>query len=153
MRVRFNLTVIALAVTMILGAEIREAASQQGRIEFIKALLRERLEEAGVFDQWRREFQEMNAFMVMATPEATIVTIVESYVRLKASGRGEGEIFRWIEQQRSPIGSGPLPVPLTLQSYIRYRVDLEHGHTTLPLTDDFIAGAIRKSFRYFSTTR
>src|SRR5438552_317809 len=66
---------------------------------------------------------------VLGTPEATIVTIVESYISLKRLGIPESDILARIEKHRSMIGAGTLPTPLTLQSYVRYRVSLEYAHT------------------------
>ncbi len=150
----FNLIVETTVVAMILFAAPRVSAAQQEEIGFIKSLVRERLEQAGVFEQWRKEFEEMDNFMVMGTPEATLVTIVKSYLLLKANAWEDREIFRRIEDERRLLlGSAPLPSPLTLHRYVRHRIDLEHRHATVPLSDEFVARAIRKAVSHFSTPR
>lgn len=118
--------------------------------EFIKSLLRERIEAGGVFDQWRNEFDSMTEMMVMGTPEAAIVTIAETYAMAKRKGWEDKAIFAAIEQHRSQIGSGTLPSPLNLRTYIRYRLDIEHKTDGgIELTEEFVQSAIEKSLKYF----
>lgn len=121
------------------------------KLEFIKVLLRERLEAAGIFNQWRDEFDQMTETAVMGIPEATIVTIVETYAELRRRpGWTDEAIFTAIERHRNTfIPGGQLPTPLTLTRYVSYRLELEHGHGDLRLTDEFIADAVRRSLVYF----
>ena len=58
---------------------------------------------------------------VLGTPEASIVTIVESYVQLSRLGFPEREILRRIEKHRSMIGADTMPSPLTPEAVDRYR--------------------------------
>ena len=141
-----------------LKLQCQEADRQTGsyqpkptKTEFIKLLLRQRLEADGVFEQWLDEFNQMTEFQVMGTPEATLVTIVETYSELRRRGGLTDEaIFTAIERHRStPTEGGHLPNPLTLQSYVFYRVELEHGHGELRITDRYVADLIRSSLAYF----
>jgi hypothetical protein len=81
-------------------------------------------------------------------PESGIATIVESFVALKKYGVPEPEIFARIEAHRSSIGSGQIPNPLSLESYIRYRVEIEHSHGA-PISEEFLAEAIRACRQHF----
>lgn len=77
-------------------------------------------------------------------PESTIVTIVETYAMLKKHSVPDQEIFERIEAHRSSIGSGEMPRPLNLESYIHYRLDIEHSHGA-PISEKFISEAVRVS--------
>ncbi|MEX2164012.1 MAG: hypothetical protein WD823_07190 [Sulfuricaulis sp.] len=81
-------------------------------------------------------------------PESGIATIVETFATLKKHGVPESEIFARIEAHRSSIGSGRIPNPLSLESYIRYRIDIEHNHGA-PISEEFLAEAIRVCRQHF----
>ena len=87
---------------------------------------------------------------MLGTPEATIVTIVESYIQLRQLGFPDSEILTRIENHRSMIGSGTVPSPLTLRNYIRYRVSLEYAHTA-PVSDASLDSSIRAARDYFGS--
>jgi len=74
-------------------------------------------------------------------PEAAIVTIVETYALSLKSGAPEEAILNYIENHRSQIGAGTLPRPLNLDSYIKYRIEIEHSHGA-PISEEFISEAI-----------
>jgi hypothetical protein len=78
---------------------------------------------------------------LMGIPEAAIVTIVETYVLSLKSGAPEEAILNHIENHRSQLGTGTMPVPLNLESYIKYRIEIEHGHGA-PISEQFILKAI-----------
>src|SRR5690606_12556195 len=85
-------------------------------------------------------------------PESTVVTIVETYAILSKQGVAAEDIFQRIEAHRSPtMGSGDMPEPLTLDSYTRYRVNLEHQD--LPIPDRFIARATDEAKQHFDLLR
>ncbi len=86
---------------------------------------------------------------LMGIPEAAIVTIVETYALSLKSGAPEEAILNHIENHRSQIGSGTLPNPLNLESYIKYRIEIEHGHGA-PISEKFISDAIATSREYYS---
>lgn len=83
----------------------------------------------------------LGTMQLMGIPEAAIVTIVETYALSLKSGAPERAILEHIENHRSQIGSGTLPVPLTLESYIKYRLEIEHSHGA-PIGEDFITEGI-----------
>lgn len=78
---------------------------------------------------------------LMGFPEAAIVTIVETYALSQQSGASDEAIFDHIENHRSQIGSGTMPTPLNLESYIKYRIQIEHSHGA-PISEQFISDAI-----------
>jgi len=78
---------------------------------------------------------------LMGLPEAAIVTIVETYALSLKSGAPEEAILNHIENHRSQLGSGFMPVPLNLDTYIKYRIGIEHGHGA-PVSEEFISKAI-----------
>lgn len=86
----------------------------------------------------------------MALPEATIYRIVETHFRHKRLGHPDHEIFSWIEARRSEIGSGIMPEPLDLESYVKYRLDVEYGSRER-LSQQFIGQAIRFCQKYLNT--
>ena len=81
-------------------------------------------------------------------PECTIVTNVETYAMLKKQGVRDEDIFVRIEAHRASIGCGEMPTPLTLESYIQYRVDLEHSQR-VPISPEFVAEAVRICRRHY----
>jgi hypothetical protein len=84
---------------------------------------------------------EMGMIQRAGLPENTIGTIVETFALLKKNGVSESEIFARIEAHRSLMVSGQIPNPLSLESYIRYRVYLECSHGA-PIADEFLEEAI-----------
>jgi len=78
---------------------------------------------------------------LMGIPEAAIVTIVETYALSLKSGAPEEAILNHIENHRSQLGAGSMPVPLNLETYIKYRIEIEHGHGA-PISEQFITKAI-----------
>ena len=120
------------------------------KAELIRALLRERLEILGVFDKFRAEFESTPDVALMGVPEATIVVNVESYVALKRQGWDDGAIFARIEAHRATLGAtGVPPSPLTLETYIEYRLKLDHSEDT-PIPGGFVRRAIQRSLDFFS---
>ena len=81
-------------------------------------------------------------------PESTIATIVQTYASLKKHGASDEEIFSRIEAHRSSIGSGDIPSPLTLNSYVEYRLDVEHSHGA-PISSGSIAESVRTCCEHF----
>ena len=85
--------------------------------------------------------------VIMGLPEATIVTIVESYWMMKdMTTRSDKEILESIERHRKTLfpESRPMPAPLTLSNYIKYRLNIEHSHG-IPISNEFIDECIKKA--------
>ncbi len=74
---------------------------------------------------------------LMGIPEA----IVETYASSLKNGASEEAILHHIENNRSKIAVGDMPVPLNIESYIKYRIEIEHGHCT-SISEQFISKAI-----------
>jgi hypothetical protein len=92
----------------------------------------------------------LSEYMLMGLPEATIVTIVETYWQLNNQGLSEKEILETIENHRASFGDvGTLPSQLTLFNYIKYRLRLEHSHGA-PISDNFIEEAIKEATEAFA---
>ena len=81
---------------------------------------------------------------LMGIPEAAIVTIVETYALSLKSGAPEKAILNHIENHRSQLGTGSMPSPLNLESYIKYRIKIEHEHGA-PISEEFVSSAISKT--------
>ena len=92
---------------------------------------------------------QLSGLQLAGIPEGTIVTIVETWSQLIKKGIPEEEILMRIEEHRSSFGDyGELPKLLTLSSYIKYRLDLEHQDGP-PISEDFIDHAIEVSMKAF----
>ena len=92
---------------------------------------------------------QVSGLQLAGIPEGTIVTIVETWSQLIKKRIPEEEILIRIEEHRSSFGDyRELPSPLTLSSYIKYRLDLEHQDGT-PISEDFIDHAIEVSMKAF----
>ena len=93
----------------------------------IRCLLRQRVSQdpsAAAYGQGPEFADKMPTLMLMGTPEATIVTCVESWAQLKGQGLSEPAIAQKIAAFRggSSFGGGVVDV-------IRDRVLGEHGHS------------------------
>ena len=112
-----------------------------GRNDVIRALARKRLLEHGAPPFVLKELQELSDELLDGLPEGTILACAESLVSLTAQGLTERQAFEAIEQHRSQFKlGGGLPKPLTLASYVRYRLDLE-GVPGPPIADGYIGEA------------
>jgi hypothetical protein len=90
---------------------------------------------------------ELPEMVLLGLPEATIVSIVESYWMYKdMSTKSDKEILEAIERHRKKLfpESGPMPSPLTLSNYIKYRLNLEHSQG-VPISNEFINDSIKKA--------
>ncbi|MGI9250061.1 MAG: hypothetical protein ACR2PR_02535 [Pseudohongiellaceae bacterium] len=87
----------------------------------------------------------LSGIQIMGLPESTIVTIVQTWATLRKRGVSDEEIIMRIERHRSRFkDGGNLPSPLTLSSYIKHRVNLEHA-IGAPIEDSFIEEAVELS--------
>ena len=119
------------------------------KVAFIKSLVKKRIQKDPGMSM-TGNIDALSDTMLMGLPEATIVTIVETYLQLKRQGISVTESLKAIENHRASIGdSGILPSELTLSNYIKYRVGLEHSHGA-PITDEFVEAAIKETIDAFS---
>lgn len=98
----------------------------------------------------------LNRIKVLGLPEAKIVGIVETYTRLKKEGADSLTIIEMIEDHRSNIAlggtpGGIMPEPLTLRSYIKYRVALE-TQGLRPVDEEFIDYAMDAAWEAYTQT-
>jgi hypothetical protein len=97
----------------------------------IKRLAMERMAENGFPDLegMRRHIEGLSTFQLAGIPESTIEWIVRAYIANKKTGASDEEVFRVIEHHRVSNGgpSGVMPANLGLNTYIRYRVEIEHS--------------------------
>ena len=125
-------------------AGLSSTSSDFKKIAFIKSLVKKRIQNDSVMSMIGN-IDALSDTMLMGLPEATIVTIVETYFQLKKQGRSDTESLNEIESHRASFGdSGILPSELTLSNYIKYRVGLEHSHGT-SITDEFVEEAIKET--------
>lgn len=83
-----------------------------------------------------------------ARPEATLVAIVRGWHEFRANGYAEADIYREIEARRSrEYGAEPLPSDLTLESFARYRMRLEHPAEAALHEPEYVAQAVRLASR------
>lgn len=78
---------------------------------------------------------------LMSQPEGTIFKIVETHFKLKNQSFPDQDIFSWIEAQRYEFGTGIMPKSLDLESYVRYRVNIEQEHG-VRLSEQFVGLAV-----------
>jgi len=117
------------------------------RWDIVKQLARRRLMLQGASDAVLRALEEASEDVLMGLPENTLQTCAESLVVLTAQGLTEEEAFRRIEQHRSQFVPGTtLPRPLTLATYVRYRLDLESVPGP-PISDDYLTEAASYALR------
>jgi hypothetical protein len=120
--------------------------------DVIRALIIHRLGGSPDFDE--KMIKRMGKTQLMLSPESAIFEIVETVYKFRKYGRQVPEILAWIEVQRSKNGReimpsrGIMPKPLNLESYIEYRVDIEHGER---LSQKFIAEAIRICHKFLES--
>jgi hypothetical protein len=109
------------------------------KLELIRELLEQRMRDSGYDDmEYRLQIKELSNTQLIGTPEGTLVTIIDTVVKLQRKGAMLGQTLTSIENHRSRIGtepstfeeildiaSGPeagMSVPL----YCQYRMEIEH---------------------------
>jgi hypothetical protein len=86
-------------------------------------------------------------------PEATLVTVVRGWFELKADGHSDADILREIEGRREKAyGEEPLPGDLTLESYARYRLRLEHPKEEKAHDAIFVMQAVHRASQVIGGT-
>lgn len=126
--------------------------SPETKNDFIRSLVRNRVQKDPLMQGMGYDIgmvDSLDQSKIVGLPEATIAVIVETYSLLRRAGAAEHDTFERIEAFRAQHqpGTGPLPTPLTLDSYVAYRIEIEHGHARL--SKKFIASAILACREYF----
>lgn len=120
--------------------------------KLIKSLVRKRIQDDPFAKVLGIDVDALSDLELMGLPEATIVTIVETYYMMKhQENLPDEEIFEVIEAHRSIMSgdTGTMPSPLMLSSYIKYRLSLEHSHG-VPISSKFVDEAIEEAKRFFA---
>jgi len=110
--------------------------------ELIRELVKMRINRPALFsnDVSEHDVDRMGAIMLNSLPEGTIVTIIETYIKLGQQGLSDQEIFYRIDSRRP--GQGVMPSPLTLSSFIQYRLDIEVKNPLIVISPFFIHEAV-----------
>ena len=109
-------------------------AAGGNKLDLIKQLLISRIENdlaatrAGLTPFAVRQLSDLD---LLASTEALIVTIVETYQKLCSQGLSDDSIIEKIEAGRKSLGDRGVP-PKILSLFIRHRVDIEHQGPELP---------------------
>jgi hypothetical protein len=119
--------------------------------DLIKNMVRKRVQNDPITKKLGIDVDALSDLELMGLPEATIVTIVETYCTMKRQANlPDEDIFEAIEAHRSMFGdTGTMPSSLTLPSYIKYRLGLEHSHG-VPISTKFIDEAIEEAKKFFT---
>ena len=126
------------------------------KIELIRELLEQRMRDIGYDDMhFRLQIKQMGNMQLMGTPEGTLVSIIETVIKLQRSGVLITQIIDKLEDHRRRIGhdaSSYLTIKQTAQSrddagsaipmYCKYRLDLEYP--TQPISDEHFSSAFEQ---------
>jgi hypothetical protein len=141
---------------LLLGNFSKEHFGLPRKIEVIKNLVKKRIQNDTALSTLEKpdtiSYITSDEKLLMGLPEATIVTIVATYLQFKNSGLSDKKIFEVIERHRDRFGNvGDMFLELTLSNYIKYRVKLEHSSgDEVPITDNFIEEAIKETIAAFN---
>jgi hypothetical protein len=118
--------------------------------DLIKNLVRKRIQNDPIA-KMLGNVDDLPDSVLMGLPEATIVTIVETYCVMKQQANLPDEvILEAIEAHRSTFGdTGTIPSLPTLSSYIKYRLSLEHPHGA-SISNTFVDKAIDEAKKFFT---
>jgi len=108
------------------------------KIELIRELVEQRMRDHGFDDmEWRLKVKTLGNMELMGTPEAAIVTIIETVLKMQKRGMLLWQILESIESHRSSLGHNPSDFAEILEvargrdagesvpMYALYRVNLE----------------------------
>jgi hypothetical protein len=96
-------------------------------VTLTRTLVKERINSIP-FLQVLGNVDELSDIQLMGLPEATIITIIQTYYELTNKGISEQEALKIIESHRSYIGYDDNRQRfLGLRTYIEYRLDIEHS--------------------------
>ncbi|MGE0558104.1 MAG: hypothetical protein AB7E73_15700 [Burkholderiales bacterium] len=128
-------------------------AQEIDKNELIKELIQRRVRGDPVAKSMgftARTIDSLSDLQLAGTPEATIVTIVETWVLLRRAGARDADIFSRIEDHRSHVfPRGQMPTPLNLITYIKYRLILEHSRGA-PMPEVFVDSAIETAMQAYA---
>lgn len=86
----------------------------------------------------------------MSLPEATIIIIIQTFYALRNNGISEKEALNIIESHRASIGCGGEEQNyIGLNTFIKYRLTVEHSHGT-GLENDYIDKVMIEAIKLFA---
>jgi hypothetical protein len=100
---RMFLGIILIGLDNPEGLSTRLGSANSDKIKIIKGLVRERVQNDPIASKLG-DIDGLSETMLMGLPEATIVTIVETWAILRKQGVGEEEILKRIEAHRASFG-------------------------------------------------
>lgn len=114
------------------------------------AALRIRTDPASkVLGYHERMLDDLSLEQIYMLPEASIVTMVETFVGLRRKGVPARQAIEAIEQFRAQtFGSLPLPLPTSFFDFVAARIHLEHKQGA-QLDEEFIDNAVHTSATVF----
>jgi hypothetical protein len=131
------------------------------RNALIRELLEQRMRAAGFDDmESRLKVKELGSFKLLASPEGTIVGIVEIVINQQRNGVLLADIIKKIENKRRRIGGMPLefnellqlaigPNPsLAVFEFCAYRIEVEHYGV---MTKEQVYEAVDKATQIIAT--
>ena len=140
--------VIALAYPLLMF----DFFKKKSKTEFIKELIQFRIDTDDALKTYenydRNCLDTVDEVSLLGMPEASIVWIVEAYVLSLKAGATARQIFDLLESVRSQNGFGQMPEVLNLNSYVKYRIEIEHQFGSR-ISDYYIQRAIDLSMKYF----
>jgi hypothetical protein len=92
------------------------------------------------------DIDDLPIAMVMGLPEATVTTIVETWMELRRQGSSDKDIFELIEIHRSVLfGDEKRSPPQNIAEYVKYRLSIEHPDAAIsePLFKHMVVEAMR----------
>jgi hypothetical protein len=118
-------------------------------IGLTRKLARERVK-CNPFLRMLGNIDELSDIQLMGLPEATIITIIQTYYVLRTGGLSEDEALYAIESHRAIIGGGGGKKKfLGLKNFIEYRLTLEHSHG-IGLESDYIEKVMIEATKIFA---
>ena len=137
-----------------------ETMTQEGRSRFVRRIVRERFAADPLAqlsaDMAGQDINSIPEFMVMSTPDASLIRIAERFVGGQQKGLSDQQIIQMIHMEfktamegQSPFPFPSVPQPIDLWGYARYFLDSQHGHGA-PLSDDYIDYVFRETFRFYN---
>jgi hypothetical protein len=131
------------------------------KIELIRELIEQRMRESGFDDMHSRlQIKQLSNLQLISTPEGTIVTILETVLKMQKQGALLGQILSGMENHRKSSGHNPSEfaeihavsrgpnagdcVPM----YILYRINLEAPGR---MTEDQVFNAINHAMQILTT--
>jgi hypothetical protein len=100
------------------------------KLKLIRSLVKKRViedEAARQLGYTPAMIDSLSVEVLTGIPEATIVTIVDAFAQLKIKGMAQVAVLNAIERSRTGGSAENVPDEMTLEAYVEYRINREHG--------------------------